>query len=173
MQLLVILVPVLFGLIGFAIDLGQLYLAKGALKAAANSMALAAAQRLIGTDQALTDANDAARLTLDNSTGFGNKYHFGSLVIGQGNGSLASNAPDPAYFTTLQDALAAEGSGPGGGASSRHALVTLNGEVPLTFWGFLPLATDRKATVAARAVAGISAPLCTACSMEAFTVAAI
>jgi Flp pilus assembly protein TadG len=172
-QLLVILVPVLFGLIGFAIDLGQLYLAKGELKAAANSMALAAAQKLIGTDQALTDANEAARLTLDNSTGFGNKYHFGSLVIGQGNGSLASDAPDPAYFTALQDALAAEGAGPGGGANSRHALVTLNGQVLLTFWGFLPLATDRRVTVAARAVAGISAPLCTACSMEAFTVAAI
>jgi len=172
-QLLVILVPVLFGLIGFAIDLGQLYLAKGELKAAANAMALASAQRLIGTDQSITDANDAARLTIDDSTGFGNKYHFGSIVIGQGNGNLASDAPDPSYFTTLQDALAADASGSGGSANSRHALVTLNGEVPLTFWGFLPLATDRRVTVAARAVAGISAPLCTACSMEAFTVAAI
>jgi Putative Flp pilus-assembly TadE/G-like len=172
-QLLVILVPVLFGLIGFAIDLGQLYLAKGELKAAANAMALASAQRLIGTDQSISDANDAARLTIDNSTGFGNKYHFGSLVIGQGSGNLASSAPDPSYFATLQDALNADASGGGGSPNSRHALVTLNGEVPLTFWGFLPLATDRKVTVAARAVAGISAPLCTACSMEAFTVAAL
>jgi Flp pilus assembly protein TadG len=172
-QLLVILVPVLFGLIGFAIDLGQLYLAKGELKAAANAMALAAAQRLIGTDQALTDATAAAQSTLDNSTGFGNKYNFGSLVIGQGSASLNSSAPDPAYFTTLQDALSADASGGAGGASSRHALVTLNGDVPLTFWSFLPLATDRRVTVAARAVAGISAPLCTACSMEAFAVAAL
>jgi Flp pilus assembly protein TadG len=172
-QLLVILVPVLFGLIGFAIDLGQLYLAKGELKAAANAMALAAAQRLIGTDQALTDATAAAQSTLDNSTGFGNKYNFGSLVIGQGKGSLNSSAPDPAYFTTLQDALTADASAGAGGASSRHALVTLNGDVPLTFWSFLPLATDRRVTVAARAVAGISAPLCTACSMEAFAVGAL
>ena len=45
-QLLVILVPVLFGFIGFAVDLGQLYLVRGELKVAANSMALAAAQKL-------------------------------------------------------------------------------------------------------------------------------
>lgn len=172
--MLFILVPVLFGLIGFAIDLGQLYLAKGELKAAANAMALAAAQRLIGTDQASNDATTAARLTLDNSTGFGNKYNFGSLVIGQSNGFLNSNAPDPAYFSTLQDALSNDGtSGGGGGSTSRHALVTLNGDVPLTFWGFLPIVSDRRVTVAARAVAGISAPLCTACSIEAFATTAI
>ena len=57
LQVLVILVPVIFGLIGFAIDLGQLYLAKGELKTAANTMALAAAQKLIGTDQGLAAAN--------------------------------------------------------------------------------------------------------------------
>ncbi len=173
LQLLFILVPVLFGLIGFAIDLGQLYLSKGELKAAANAMALASAQRLIGTDQAISDATAAGQLTLDNSTGFGNKYLFGSLVIGQTNGALTSNVPQPAYFTTLQDALSSDGSGGGGDSTSRHVLVTLNADVPLTFWGFLPLATDRRVSVAARAVAGISAPLCTACSMEAFAVAAI
>ena len=42
-QILVILVPVLFGLIGFAIDLGMIYVVKGELKTAANAMALAAA----------------------------------------------------------------------------------------------------------------------------------
>lgn len=173
LQVLVILVPVLFGLIGFAIDLGQLYLAKGELKAAANAMALAAAQRLIGTDQAPSDASAAAQFTLDNSTGFGNKYNFGSLVIGQTSGNLSSTAPDPAYFSTLADALASDGSNGNGTAASRHALVVLSGDMPLTFWSFLPLATDRRVTVTARAVAGISAPLCTACSVEVFAVAAI
>ena len=47
-----ILVPVLFGLIGFAIDLGILYSVKGELKTGANALALAAAQQLIGTDTA-------------------------------------------------------------------------------------------------------------------------
>src|SRR5216684_4450619 len=87
-QLLVILVPVLFGFIGFAVDLGQLYLIRGELKVAASSMALAAAQKLIGTDQAVTDATNAARLAIDDSSGFANKYNFGGLAIGQTNGFL-------------------------------------------------------------------------------------
>ena len=48
-QLLVILVPVLFGFMGFAIDLGRLYLIRGELNQAANAMALAAAAQLNGT----------------------------------------------------------------------------------------------------------------------------
>ena len=172
-QLLVILVPVLFALMGFAVDLGQLYLSRGELKSAANAMALAAAQKLIGTDQAPTDATSAARFTLDNSTGFANKYNFGSLVIGQSNGTLNSEAPDPSYFTALQDALNATDTGGGGDSTSRHATVILTGETPLTFWSFLPLATDRKIAVRVKAVAGISAPLCTACGGEVFAVAAL
>ena len=172
-QVLIILVPVIFGLLGFALDLGQLYLARHELKIAANAMALAAAQRLIGTDQGTTDATTAAQFALDNSAGFGDKYNFGALVIGQSNGSLNSSAPDPTYFTALQDALSSDGTSGGGDSTSRHAQVTLSADVPLTFCGFLPLATDHKVTVAARAVAGISAPLCTACSMEAYAVPAL
>src|SRR3954468_1063676 len=37
LQLLVILVPVLFGLMGFALDLGRLYLIRGELNEAANT----------------------------------------------------------------------------------------------------------------------------------------
>jgi Flp pilus assembly protein TadG len=172
-QLLVILVPVLFGFIGFAVDLGQLYLIRGELKVAANSMALAAAQKLIGTDQGITDATNAAHLAIDNSSGFGNKYNFGGLAIGQTNGFLTSSAPDPSYFATLQDAITGANSGGGGGADSRHARVTITADAPLTFWRFLPLATDGKVSVAAQAVAGISAPLCTACGIENFAIAAL
>ncbi len=42
--LAVILVPVLLGLLGFALDLGMLYSARGELKTAASAMALASAQ---------------------------------------------------------------------------------------------------------------------------------
>src|ERR1700676_4589862 len=73
-QLLVILVPVLFGLIGFAVDLGILYSVKGELKTGAGSMALAAAQQLIGTDTATSAANTAAQLTTNN-------YYFHQLPI--------------------------------------------------------------------------------------------
>jgi len=48
LQMLVILVPVIFGFMGFALDLGRLYLIRGELNQAASAMALAAAQRLVG-----------------------------------------------------------------------------------------------------------------------------
>lgn len=173
-QLLVILVPVLFAIIGFAVDLGTLYSIRGELKTAANSMALAAAQHLIGTDQGITDATTAAHLTLDNSTGFGNKYNYGGLVIGQTNGNLGSTADDPTYFPVLQDALSATGESGGGGTSdSRHARVTISADAPLIFWRFLSLGVAGKTTVSASAVAGISAPLCTACAIEAFAIPAL
>jgi len=67
--MLVLLVPVIFGLMGFALDLGRMYLIRGELTEAAQAMATAAASRLIGTETALTDANTAARLTLEDSAG--------------------------------------------------------------------------------------------------------
>src|SRR5437764_66267 len=42
-QFLVILVPVLLGMMGFAVDLGRLYLVRGELNQAASAMAIAAA----------------------------------------------------------------------------------------------------------------------------------
>lgn len=174
-HVLVILVPVLFGLMGFAIDLGRLYLVRGELKAAANSMALAAASKLIGTDASLDAANTAARLTLNDTNGYANRYDFAGLTIGQTNGSLNSEAPDPGYFATMADAVGASGLGDGGvaGSAARHARVEITAEAPLLFWSFLPLATDRKATVAAAAVAGMSAPLCVACGIQPVAVAAL
>src|SRR5437867_1657525 len=81
-QMLVLLVPVMFGLMGFGLDLGRLYLIRGELAQAAQAMAMAAAARLNGTAQGLTDATAAANATLDDSSGHGNKYNFGSLLIG-------------------------------------------------------------------------------------------
>src|SRR5450631_1251655 len=57
---IVVLVPVVFALIGFGLDLGILYSIKGELKTAANAAALAAAAQLIGTDEAGVAANAAA-----------------------------------------------------------------------------------------------------------------
>ena len=171
MQILVILVPVLFGLMGFAVDLGRLYLIRGELKTAANSMALASAARLIGTDQSLGDAATAARIPIDATTGFGNKYDFGGLVIGQTTGQLGSTASDPTFYSTLSDALSGSNAN-GGGTASRYAQVTITADAPLVFWRFLPLASEGKVPVQVAAVAGISAPLCTACSIEPYAVAA-
>src|SRR5215212_6006504 len=102
-QIVVILVPVFFGFMGFAVDLGRMYLIRGELKAAADSMALAAAQKLTGTDVSTLDATTSARLTLNNATGFGNRYDFGGAAIGETTGILTSEVPDPTYYSTVVD----------------------------------------------------------------------
>src|SRR4029077_19793635 len=153
---LVILVPVLFGLIGFAVDLGILYSMKGELKAGASAMALAAAQQLIGTDAATSAAATALQAT-------GNSYYFHGLPIGQTTGLLASTISPPAYYATAAGAIAS-GHSPGGqtgGSAACYVRVTVTGQTQLLFWSFLPLVGgDRTVTVLATAVAGISAPLC-------------
>ena len=172
--LVVIFVPVLLGLAGFALDLGMLYSAKGELKTAANSMALAAAQNLIGTDAASTNAQAAAMVTVQNTAGPGNRYNFQGLAIGQSTGSLTSTISGPAYYSTAADAIAS--TSPSGSeassAQAKYVRMTVTGETPLIFWGLLPVASTRKVAVTATAVAGISAPLCLACGIEPFAIAA-
>lgn len=173
-QLLVLLVPVIFGLMGFALDLGRLYLIRGELKNAANAMALTAASRLIGTDASTDTAVSSARVTIDNSIGTANRYDFGGLLIGQNNGFLNSEAPDPTFYATVVDATAADGSGGAvGGNTARHARVQLTAEAPLLFWSFLPIVSDRKVPIAAVATAGRSSPLCQACGIEPIAIAPV
>jgi Flp pilus assembly protein TadG len=178
--LAVILVPVILGLLGFALDLGMLYSAKGELKTAASAMALANAQNLIGTDAATAAAQAAGLLTIQNSAIPGNKYYFQGLPIGVTTGTLVSTISDPAYYADAADAI--DSGAPEGGAAvsqaasaqSKYVRISISGETPLVFWGLLPLAsTSRKLAVQATAVAGVSAPLCLACGIEPFAVAAI
>jgi hypothetical protein len=174
-EILVLLVPVFFGMMGFAIDLGQLYLIRSELKAAANSMALAAASKLIGTDAAADAATTAARLTIENSSGYGNKYNFSGLTIGETSGLLSSEAPDPTYYASVVDALGTDASSGSaiGGAGAKHVRISLKADAPLTFWSFLPLAQERKINIQVQAVAGVSAPLCTACGIEPLAIAPV
>ena len=177
MQLLVILVPVLFGFMGFALDLGRLYLIRGELNQAANAMALSAARQLIGTSASTDFATNAARLTIDNANQNANKYNFGSLIVGDTTGFYASSVPDPSYFAVAADAMGSDPNAPSGGAAdgttAQYVQANITADAPLTFFALLKGAASRKTTVAARAVAGISAPLCTACGIENFAIAAI
>jgi Flp pilus assembly protein TadG len=174
LQLLVIMVPVLFGMMGFALDLGRLYLIRGELNQAANAMALAAAAHLIGTAASLDNATTTAQQSLDDTNHLGNKYNFGSLVIGQTNGNLTSQVSDPAYFSTVAAALGVDTtSGQADGTTARHVQISLTADAPLLFWSVLSLGQARKTPIAAQAVAGISAPLCTACGIEPFAIAAL
>ena len=174
LQLAVIMVPVLFGMMGFAIDLGRLYLIRGELNQAANAMALAAAAQLVGTSASLDNATAVAQQSLDDTNHLGNKYNFGSLVIGQTTGRLTSTVNAPAYFATVADATGSSGGSgtQADGATARHVAISLTADAPLLFWSILPVGQSRKTPIAGQALAGISAPLCTACGIEPFAIAA-
>jgi Flp pilus assembly protein TadG len=173
---LVILVPVLIGFMGFAVDLGQLYLIRGELKAATDAMALAAAAKLIGTEASIADATAASQLPNNLSNGFANKYNFGSLTLGQdAGGDLTNTVAEPAFFSTY---AAAVGTPDASGASAssaeaRHVAIQVTADAPLLFWSFLSLGQSRKTPVIGYAVAGVSAPLCTACAILPIAIAAI
>lgn len=174
-QFLVIMVPVVLGMMGFAVDLGRMYLIRGELNQAASAMAIAAASKLNGTVIATDTATTAAQATLDDSMSDANRYNFGSLVVGQGNALLTSAVQQPQYFQNVADAFAAVGQTGGGsadGTTAHHALVSLSADSPLTFWALLSLGQSRKTSIAAAAVAGLSAPVCTACGIEPFAVGA-
>lgn len=175
-QMLVILVPVLLVLMGFAIDLGQMYIVRAELKQAANAMALAAAQRLNGTDVALENAATARQAAMSNAASIGNKFNFGSLVIGDSGGFLNSAAPEPEYFDTAGGATG-EGentsSGSAGGTTAKYVRLSLTADAPLTFFALLSLGAERKTQIAATAIAGQSAPLCEACAIENMAIGAL
>jgi Flp pilus assembly protein TadG len=171
-QMAVILVPVLFGLMGFAVDLGQIYLVKGELKTAADAAALAAAARLLGTTASSDAATTAAAVSYNPETTGANRYYFAGLPLGQTLAMLNSTVPAPTYYQTAADATA------GGGSEvasqlAHYARVSVTADVPLTFWSFLSLGQSRKTPVQMTSVAGLSAPLCTACGIEPIAVAPI
>jgi len=169
--MLAILVPVIFAFLGFAIDLGRLYLVRGELQTAANAAALAAASRLVGTDASLDAAARQSQLTFQDTTGnFSNRYNFGALEVGGTDGFLTSELPTPTFYDTMASAL--EGGGQAGGATAKYARVQVRAEAPLLFFGFLSLGQERKTAVEVAAMAGQSAPVCTACGIEPVAIAA-
>jgi Flp pilus assembly protein TadG len=170
--LLTLFVPVFLGMMGFAIDLGRLYMARSELQAAANAMAIAAASQLIGTDASTDTATARAQLSIENESGYGNKYDFGGNAVGQTTGSMSSVVSEPQYFGSLAEALGESGTSTGGSAA-RYVRYTITGETPVVFWGLLPVAQDRKVAVQVSAVAGRSGPLCQVCGTEPIAVPAL
>jgi len=172
-QLLVLMVPVLLGFIGFAYDLGRLYAIRGELNQAANAMALAAASKLNGTDVATDNASDAAAAALADGNGNGNPYDFAHVFLNTGTAFLTSVAGPPSYYAAAADALSATGgSGTADGTTAQYAQANITADAPLTFWALLSGGQSRKTTIAASVVAGISAPLCTACGTDIMAIAA-
>jgi Flp pilus assembly protein TadG len=156
-QLLVILVPVLFGMMGFAIDLGRLWLIRGELHQAASAMALAAASQMSGaTASAIDNMNNAANQALNEANG--NRYNFGSTVIPAGTLTC---------FSSIDAASTNEATGATDCAATDVAAIqaSISAPAPLLFWSLLPGGQTRTTTVASYAVAGMSAPLCTGCGI--------
>src|SRR5215472_5770714 len=157
LQLLVILVPVLFGLMGFALDLGRLYLIRGELNQAANASALAAAAQLAGTSaSADTNITNAAQQVINPTNG--NLYNFGGTAIP----AVSINC-----FATLADASSNNQGATTDCASAPPVFVqaSITAPAPLLFFSLLPGVQSRTTTVASFAVAGMSAPLCTGCGI--------
>jgi len=173
--MIVLLVPVIFGLMGFAVDLGRLYSARNDLKIAANALAEAPAADLSGTATAIDNANIASQLAISTSNGRGNLYDFGGQQIGQSNGVLNSEAPQLNYFDTVASAMGTEGAtgSETGSTTARHVRATVRGEAPLVFWRFLSLAQEGRLNLVAQSVAGVSAPVCQACGIEPIALQAI
>jgi len=174
-QMIVLLVPVIFGLMGFAIDLGRMYSARNDLKIAANSIAQAAAAQLAGNSAAIENATTAGLYAVSTTNGRGNLYDFGGMQIGQTNGSLNSETPTLNFYDTVASALGSEGAsgGEAGATTARHVKVTVRGEAPLIFWRFLSLAQEGKLNLVTQAVAGVSSPVCQACGIEPIGLQAI
>jgi Flp pilus assembly protein TadG len=166
---LVLLAFVMFGFLGFAVDLGRLYLIRGELSTAAESMALAAAQELIGTNAAAANAQNAMTLAQSDANAGDNRFNFSGNQIG-GGGTLTSQVMDPDFFATFSDATAADATTTADSTTARYVRVTVRADAPLTFWQFLPVGKAGITSVQTSAVAGISQPLCTACGIEPLAV---
>lgn len=165
LQVLVILVPVLFGFMGFAVDLGRLYMIRGELKSAAGAMALAAAQQLIGTadaDARATDAIEVART---------NRYDYGGLPVGETTGNFTSIV-ESVFAADLATATGQDGAIPVDSTQNRYARVTLTADAPLVFFRLFAIAQEGRTQVRTQSVAGVSAPLCTACGIEPIVISA-
>jgi Flp pilus assembly protein TadG len=169
LQLLVVMVPVFFGFMGFAIDLGRLYLIRGELNEAADAMALAAAQQLIGSTAANTLVQDVLPPPVGNGPTY--NYNFGALTLGVPVGNLSSTFT-PTCFDTVTDAVAGN-NGTSDCSTATAVQVTVSATAPLLFWGLLPVAQSGTTSVAAQAIAGMSAPLCTGCGSVPIAVGAL
>lgn len=167
--ILVLLSFVLFAFLGFAVDLGRLYLIRGELHTAAESMALAAAQELIGTDAAGALAQNAMTLAQASGDGGDNRFNFGGSQVG-GEGTLASEVSDPELFATFSDAVGGDTSTTADSTTARYVRVRVRADAPLTFWQFLPVGKAGITSIETAAVAGVSQPLCTACGIEPLAV---
>jgi hypothetical protein len=166
---------VIFGLLVMATDVGRLYLIQGELQTAADAAALASATRLFGTATAPVQAADQITASLDSGTGNDNRFNLRMNPIANGGTDLPTTM-DFDYFSTLQDAQSNANGGQSGGMDwssgfyPKYVRVQITAQAPLVFMPLLNRAAGNRATVAVSAVAGISAPICSACGIDGLAI---
>ncbi len=166
----------LFGFLVMATDFGRLYLIQGELQTAADAAALASAMRLLGTANAALHASDQVTASFDSTTGNDNRFNLRMNQIGVSGGAGLVTETGWDYFSTLLDAMANANGGQSGGidwssgAYPKYVRVQIRAQAPVLFVPLLNRAIGSLPTVAASAVAGISAPVCTACGIDGLAV---
>jgi Flp pilus assembly protein TadG len=167
---------VVFGLLAMATDFGKLYLIQGELQTAADAAALASAARLVGTANAALRASDQITASFDSTTGNDNRFNLRMNQIGVGGAGLVTTT-EVDYFSTLLDALNNVNGGQGAGIDwssgtyPKYVRVQISAQAPVTFFPIINrAATSSPPTVTVSAIAGISAPICSACGIEGLAV---
>jgi len=164
-----------------ATDFGRLYLIQGELQTAAEAAALAAATRLFGTGTATETANAQVTATFDSTTDNDNRFNLRISPISSNGGSELLTTIQQDYFTALTDAQSNVNGGQtgrvdwlGGSQTSmaypKYVRVQITAETPVMF---APLLTGQatRPTVTVSAIAGVSAPICSACGIEGLAIA--
>jgi len=173
-----LLTVVFLGLLVMAVDFGRLYLIQGELQTAAEAAALAAAMQLVGTANAAPQPNPQVTASFDSRTGNDNRFNLRQNQLGPSGASALVTTTDVNYFSTLADAMANINAAPGSGidwgtgAYPKYVRVQITAEAPVVF---VPLLTRDSTlpTITVSAVAGISAPMCSASGIDGLGVVAV
>lgn len=170
---------VFLGLLVMAVDFGRLYLIQGELQTAADAAALAGAMRLVGTANAAPQPNPQVTASFDSTTGNDNRFNLRQNQIGSSSASSLVTTTEVNYFSTLADAMANVNAAPGSGIDwtsgvyPKYVRVQITAQAPVVFVPLLTRDFSTLPTITASAVAGISAPMCSASGIEGLAVVAL
>lgn len=162
-----------FGFMAMATDFGRMYVIQAELQAAADAAALSAANQLLGTASALTLAADQVTTAFDTTTNNDNRFNFRLNTVG-GTGLVSETNVD--YYATLLDARANTGGGQAGGIDwgtglyPKYVRVQIAAQAPLLFFPMLTRNVGALPTVVVSSVAGLSAPVCSACGIDGLAI---
>jgi hypothetical protein len=130
---------------------------------------------LVGTNNEQEQADGQITASFDNTTGNDNRFNLRMNQICSGCGSQLAVTTTQDYFSTLADAQSNANGGQTGGIDwgtgfyPKYVRVQITAEAPAVFAPLLTRASTRP-QVAVAAIAGVSAPICSACGIEGFAV---